>query len=55
MNLLEPFLRFVLGLVLCAFAIRLAYDAVRPALPAIGILIVLVAVVRVIAWYRDRW
>jgi hypothetical protein len=54
-ELFDSTLKLLVLLVAVCIAIRLAYDAVRPALPVIGILIVIVVVVRVIAWYRDRW
>jgi predicted signal transduction protein with EAL and GGDEF domain len=54
-ELFNNFLKLLVVVVAACVAIRLAYDAVRPALPVIGILIVVVVVVRVIAWYRDRW
>lgn len=54
-DLLDNFMKLLVVVVATCIAIRLAYDAVRPTLPVIGILIVIVVVVRVIAWYRDRW
>ena len=54
-NLLDNFMKLLVAVVATCVAIRLAYDVVRPAIPALSILIVLVVVVRVIAWYRDRW
>jgi len=54
-ELFNNFSKLLVVVVAACVAIRLAYDAVRPAIPALGVLIVLVVVVRVIAWYRGRW
>lgn len=54
-DLLDNFLKLLVVVVATCVAIRLAYDVVRPAIPALSILIVVVVLVRVIAWYRDRW
>jgi len=51
----SPWLRFFAGIVAVAIAIRLTYELLRPALPALAVVVSLVAVARLVAWYRGRW
>ena len=54
-ELFDSLLRLLVLIVASCIAIRLAYDTARPALPLIGLAILVVAVVRIVVWYRDRW
>jgi hypothetical protein len=51
----SPWLRFVAGIVAVAVAIRLTYELLRPVIPALLVLAVVVAIWRLIAWQRERW
>lgn len=54
-ELFDKFFKLLVLMVAACIAIRLAYDAVRPAIPLLSVLIVVAAVVWVISWYRNRW
>lgn len=51
----SPWLRFLAGVVAVAVAIRLTYELLQPVLPALAVLAVVVAIVRLVGWYRERW
>ena len=51
----SPWLRFLAGIVAVAVAIRLIYELLLPVLPALLIIVILVAIARVVGWYRGRW
>jgi len=51
----SPWMRFLAGIVAVAVAIRLTYELLRPVLPALLVLAVVIAIARVAAWYRGRW
>ena len=51
----NPYFRFLVAMVGTAVALHLAWVLVRPALPAIAVVLAAVAVWRLVRWYRDRW
>ena len=51
----NPYVRFAIGLLAVAIAIHIAWQLVRPALPFLAGVIVLVLLVRLYLWYRDRY
>ena len=51
----NPYVRFAVGLVAVAIAIQVAWQLIRSALPFLAGVIVLVLLVRVWLWYRDRY
>ena len=51
----SPWLRFLAGIVAVAVAIRLTYELLRPVIPVLLVLAVVVAIARLVAWYRGRW
>jgi hypothetical protein len=51
----SPWGRFLVGLVLTAIAIRLVVDLIRPTLPYLAAVLVLVGAVQLARWWRDRW
>jgi uncharacterized protein YqgC (DUF456 family) len=54
-DLFDSFMKLLVVLVATCVAIRLAYDVVRPAIPAISIVVIAIAVWQLVRWYRDRW
>ncbi len=53
-GLTERLAGFVLVVVVSAFALRWAYEQLRPMLPLLVVLVVLVVVWRVVAFFRSR-
>ncbi len=51
----DPWFRFLFWIVATAVAIRVSWLLVRPVLPALAVLVVLVVIARLIVWYRGRW
>ena len=51
----SPWLRFLAGIVGVAVAIRLTYELLLPVLPALLVIVALVAVGSLVGWYRGRW
>ena len=51
----SPWLRFLAAIVAVAVAIRLTYELLQPVIPALLVLAVIVAIARLVAWYRGRW
>lgn len=51
----HPWLRFLAGIVAVAVAIRLVYELLLPVWPALLAVLIGVAAVRVVGWYRGRW
>lgn len=51
----NPWVRFAVGLVAVAIAVQVAWQLIRPALPFLAGVIVLVLIVRFWLWYRDRY
>jgi hypothetical protein len=55
LNPSNPWFRFLVGIVAVAVAIRVAYELVRPVLPLLLTAVIVVAIVRLVGWYRGRW
>jgi len=55
MNPESPWLRFLVGLVIAAIAIRIVVDLIRPILPYLAGVIMLVGTLQLARWWRDRW
>ncbi len=51
----NPYFRFVAAIVGTVVALHIAWELIRPVLPAIGLVIAGFAVWRVVCWHRDRW
>ena len=51
----SPWLRFLAGILAVAVAIRLTYELLRPVIPALLVLAIILAIARLVAWYRGRW
>lgn len=51
----NPWVRFAVGLVAVAIAIQVVWQLIRPALPFIGGVLLVVVAVRVWLWWRDRY
>ncbi len=51
----ERLVSFVLVMVVSAFALRWAYEQLRPMLPLLVVLVVLFAVWRGVVFFRSRW
>jgi len=45
----------LIGLVIVAIALRVAWDLLSPLLPLLALVVIAALTVRVVAWYRDRW
>jgi uncharacterized membrane protein YqjE len=54
-GLTERLAGFVLVVVVSAFALRWAYEQLRPVLPLLVVLAVLFGLWRVVSSYRSRW
>ncbi len=54
-GLTERLAGFVLVVVVSAFALRWAYEQLRPVLPLLVVLVVLFGLWRVFSFYRSRW
>ncbi len=54
-GLTERLAGFVLVVVVSAFALRWAYEQLRPMLPLLIVLVVLFGLWRVVSFYRSRW
>ena len=54
-QLFDSTLKLLVLLVAVCVAIRLAYDAIHPALPFVGLLVLVIAGLRLYRWYRERW
>lgn len=54
-NLSDPVIRFLTWIVAIAVAIHVIFELIAPVLPYLAVLIVLVAIARLIGWYRGRW
>ncbi len=54
-GLTERLAGFVLVIVVSAFALRWAYEQLRPVLPLLVVLAVLFGLWRVASYYRSRW
>ncbi len=54
-GLTERLAGFVLVVVVSAFALRWAYEQLRPMLPLLVVLVVLFGLWRVFSFYRSRW
>lgn len=52
---MNEWLRFLALVLATAIMINLAWMLIRPAMPFIAGLIVLIAVVHIVRWYRERW
>jgi hypothetical protein len=48
-------IRFLAWLVAVAVAIRVVFELIGPVLPYLAGLLVVLAIVRVVSWYRGRW
>lgn len=55
MNPSSPWLRFLAGIVAVALAIRLTFELLQPVMPYLLAALVVLATVRLVAWYRGRW
>lgn len=51
----NPYFRFLLVVVGTAVALRITWMLIRPVLPAIAVVLAVVAVWQLVRWYRDRW
>ncbi len=54
-GLTERLAGFVLVVVVSAFALRWAYEQLRPVLPLLVAAVVLVGLWRAVAFFRSRW
>ncbi len=54
-GLTERLAGFVLVVVVSAFALRWAYEQLRPMLPLLIVLVVLFGLWRAVAFFRSRW
>lgn len=54
-GLTERLAGFVFVVVVSAFALRWAYEQLRPMLPLLVVLVVLFGLWRVFSFYRSRW
>lgn len=50
----NPYFRFLLVVVGTAVALRITWMLIRPVLPAIAVVLAVVAVWQLVRWYRDR-
>jgi hypothetical protein len=55
LNLNNPYMRFLAGIVAAVVAIRLVVELLRPVLPVLAVATVVFGVVRVVGWWRRRW
>ena len=55
MNLNNPHIHFLAGIVATAVAIRLVIELLMPVLPWLIVATVVFAGVRVFGWWRGRW
>jgi hypothetical protein len=55
MNQSNPLLRFSVGLVAAAFALRLTWELLQPIVPAIVAVLAALSFWRLIFWHRNRW
>jgi hypothetical protein len=51
----NPWLRFWIGIIAVAIALRIAYELVRPVLPLVLLVVLGVVLARAYRWYRERW
>lgn len=54
-NLNNPYMRLLTWMVAIAVAIRVTFELIGPVLPYLICGIVLVAIARLVNWYRGRW
>jgi Flp pilus assembly protein TadB len=50
----NPYFRFLVVVVGTAVALHIAWVLIRPVLPAIAVVLAVVAVWQLVRWYRDR-
>jgi uncharacterized membrane protein YvlD (DUF360 family) len=51
----NPWLRFTVGVVAAAIAIRMIVDLLRPILPILTLLLVALGLFQIVRWWRSRW
>lgn len=51
----NPWVRLIVGIFFAAIALQLIVEMIRPYLPYMLAVAVIVAVIAAVRWWRDRW